>query len=429
MWREIFFKSGLISVIRQMTLLFGQMICLLGQMTSLFRQMSFVVRVMAISLYVVVSSCSGFSFIDEQGDKEGELRVAFNKAGWSASAGVGGSQLQSVSQLQAVSQSQNAVQRSYPDSNSFILTVKRVGGDVVYKGKYGDRPQTFKLSAGNYDVEVVSGSFTAPEFDAPIYSDSGTVVVEEGKVTNLSFLCKQSNGALRLGFSSDFVARFAGYTPEIEDSKGVKDYVYSESRYLYINPGDVTIKLRGGATTGTERFLITKKSISAREMVTLNLHSSSNGGGGGSGSGGESSVITGILIDTTSIWITDDIVVGDKRDGSSRELAIRVEEIAGFVGAKGVWVSGYVAGYLTTASLFSSPPFDVETNIAIADKKGESLRSLCAGVALAAGTVREALNLKSNPTNLGKRVWVKGTITDSYFGLKGINSVTDYVIE
>ncbi|PKO99169.1 MAG: hypothetical protein CVU13_06460 [Bacteroidetes bacterium HGW-Bacteroidetes-8] len=409
MWREIFLKSGLRSVLRQM---------------------NFVVRVMAISLYVVVSSCSGFSFIDE-GDKEGELRVAFNKAGWSTSAGAyeDGSSDTGLVVLQNGSQSQKATQRSYPDSNSFILTVKRVGGDVVYKGKYGDRPQTFKLSAGNYDVEVVSGSFTTPEFDTPIYSDSGTVVVEEGKVTNLSFLCRQSNGALRLGFSSDFVTRFAGYTPEIEDIKGVRDYVYSESRYLYINPGDVTIKLRGGATTGTDRFLITKKSISAREMVTVNLHSSSNGGGGGSGSGGESSVITGILIDTTSIWITDDIVVGDKRDGSSRELAIRVEEIAGFVGAKGVWVSGYVAGYLTTASLFSSPPFDVETNIAIADKKGESLRSLCAGVALAAGSVREALNLKSNPTNLGKKVWVKGTITDSYFGLKGINSVTDYVIE
>ncbi|MDP3437822.1 MAG: DUF6359 domain-containing protein [Bacteroidales bacterium] len=379
-------------------------------------------------LCAVISSCSGFSFIEE-GDKEGELKVAFNKVGWSTSAGAyeDGFNDSGLIVLQNGSQLQNATQRGYPDSNSFILTVKRVGGDVVYKGKYGDRPQTFKLSAGNYDVEVVSGSFTVPEFDAPIYSDSGTVVVEEKKVTNLSFLCRQSNGALRLRFSSDFVTRFAGYIPEIEDSKGVKDYGYSESRYLYINPGDVTIKLRSGTTGGTDRFLITKKSISAREMVTLNLHSSSNGGGGESG--GESSVITGILIDTTSIWITDNIVVGDKRDGSSRELAIRVEEIAGFVGAKGVWVSGYVAGYLTTASLFSSPPFDVETNIAIADTKGESLRSLCAGVALAAGSIRDALNLKSNPSNLGKKVWLKGTITDSYFGLKGVNSVTDYVIE
>jgi len=384
-----------------------------------------------ILLCAVLSSCSGFSFVEDDTEKEGELRFAFNKAGWSINA-IAAEALgtnSGILELQSSYQFQNSVNRAYPDSNSFILTVKRVGGDVVYSDKYGERPKTFKLSVGNYDVEVVSGSFSVPEFDAPLYSDSGTVVVEENKVTNLSFLCRQSNGALRLGFSSDFLSRFAGYIPEIEDIKGVKEYPYNESRYLYVNPGDVTIKLRDGASSGTDRFLITRKSISAREMVSVNLHSSSNGGGGGSGSGGESSVITGILIDTTSIWITDDIVVGDKRDGSSRELAIRVEEIAGFVGAKGVWVSGYVAGYLTTASLFSSPPFDVETNIAVADKKGELVRSLCAGVALASGSVREALNLKSNPSNLGKKVWLKGTITDSYFGLKGINSVTDYVIE
>jgi len=378
-----------------------------------------------ILLCAVLSSCSGFSFVEDDTEKEGELRFAFNKAGWSINAIAA----EGLGTNSGLFQMQNSAQRAYPDSNSFILTVKRVGGDVVYSDKYGERPKTFKLSVGNYDVEVVSGSFSVPEFDAPLYSDSGTVVVEENKVTNLSFLCRQSNGALRLGFSSDFLSRFAGYIPEIEDIKGVKEYPYNESRYLYVNPGDVTIKLRNGASSGTDRFLITRKSISAREMVSVNLHSSSNGGGGGSGSGGESSVITGILIDTTSIWITDDIVVGDKRDGSSRELAIRVEEIAGFVGAKGVWVSGYVAGYLTTASLFSSPPFDVETNIAVADKKGELVRSLCAGVALSAGSVREALNLKSNPSNLGKKVWIKGTITDSYFGLKGINSVTDYVIE
>ncbi len=33
------------------------------------------------------------------------------------------------------------------------------------------------------------------------------------------------------------------------------------------------------------------------------------------------------------------------------------------------------------------------------------------------------------PGRLRKRVWIKGTIVESYFGLKGINSVTDYAIE
>ncbi len=177
----------------------------------------------------------------------------------------------------------------------------------------------------------------------------------------------------------------------------------------------------------SDRVLITRKVLSAREMVTINLHSSTTGSGGGTG--GETTVTTGIVIDTSSVWIKEDITVGDGRDGATKESAWNVDEIASNVGAKGVWVNGYIAGYLTTASLFSVSPFENETNIAIASRTGESNRALCAGVALPSGTIRAALNLKSNPGNLGRRVWIKGTIVESYFGLKGVNSVTDYAIE
>ena len=63
-----------------------------------------------------------------------------------------------------------------------------------------------------------------------------------------------------------------------------------------------------------------------------------------------------------------------------------------------------MAGYLTTASLIFSPPFETETNIALSAVSGERLRVNCAGVALPAGEIRGALNLKSNPDMLGKKV-------------------------
>jgi len=359
-----------------------------------------------------VTSCTGFTFTDEDAHSgKGELALSFTK-------------------VNAITKTTALSARTFPDSNSFMLRIQRVGGDIIYNGKYGERPSSFKLAPGSYDVEVFSNNFSLPEFDSPSYGDSGTVVIEENKVTTLSFMCRQSNGAVKLGFTPAFLARFAGHVPEIEDSKGYKVYPYSEDRFLYLNPGDVVIKLRDpDAASGSGLFIITRKRLSAREMVTVNLHSSSGESGGGGGPGGESSVITGIQIDTTSVWISEDIVVGDKRDGSSRERAVTVDEIAGFVGAKGIWVSGYVAGYLTTASLISSPPFENETNIAIAPFSGSVNRSLCAGVSLSAGGVRDALNLKTNPANLGKRIWIKGSIVESYFGLKGVNSVTDYVIE
>ncbi len=361
----------------------------------------------AVALFF--TSCSGFTFTDDDiHNGKGELALSFTR-------------------VNALTKATASSSRTFPDSNSFILRIQRVGGDTIYNGKYGERPSSFKLAPGSYDVEVCSNNFSLPEFDTPSYGDFGSVVIEENKVTTLSFLCKQSNGAIRLGFTSAFLARFAGHIPEIEDSKGYREYPFSEERFLYLNPGDVVIKLRDpDSPSGSDRFIITRKRLSAREMVTVNLHSSSGESGGGGGPGGESSVITGIQIDTTSVWISEDIVVGDKRDGSSRERAVTVDEIAGFVGAKGIWVSGYVAGYLTTASLISSPPFENETNIAIAPLAGSVNRSLCAGVALTAGAIREALNLKANPSNIGRRIWIKGNITESYFGLKGVNSVTEF---
>jgi len=372
----------------------------------------------------VITSCDGLTIVDNDENATGELKLTFKTVKTAAS----------IMQTSGINPESDLFPSfapgSYPDSNSFILKVKKVGGDYVFNGKYGERPASLKLAAGSYDAKVVSRIFSTPEFDSPCYSDSATVVIEEGKTTTLSFLCRQSNGGVRLGFSSDFKSRFAGYTAEIEDSKGVADYTYSETRFLYLNPGDIAVKLRGPSpTSASDRVLITRKTLSAREMVTVNLHSSTSGSGGGTGTGGESSVTTGIVIDTSSVWIKDDITVGDGRNGLTKESAFTVEDIASHVGAKGVWVTGYIAGYLSTASLFSTSPFDNETNIAIATKRGELTRALCAGVALPSGSIRTALNLKSNPANLGRRVWIKGTIVESYFGLKGINSVTDYAIE
>lgn len=380
---------------------------------------------------VLTSSCSGLTIIDngdsstkeseKENQNEGTLLVSFTKE-----------------------HKTKAYSRDMPDSNLFTLSIKRVDGQVFYEGLYSQRPNELKLAAGNYDLEVYSRDFSVPEFDAPLYYDSGSVVVEEGKTTSISFLCRQSNGAMRLGFTAEFKKRFTGYVPEIEDAKGKADYSYFESRFLYLNPGDVFIRLRsisssggsgssgGSSSSGEESgsFLITRKSIAAMEMVTVNLHSSvADGGGGGDIPPGNSQVFTGILIDTSSVWISENVIVGERNDGSIKELALTVDEIAGYVGAKGVWVSGYVVGYLTQASLISSGPFETETNVAIASAPSEKNREFCAGVALTAGGVRAALNLKSNPGVLGKKVFIKGTIAESYFGLKGVNSVTEYFIE
>ena len=49
-------------------------------------------------------------------------------------------------------------------------------------------------------------------------------------------------------------------------------------------------------------------------------------------------------------------------------------------------------------------------------------------MSLPVGDVRDGLNLVDNPGLLGKRVFLKGNIVASYFGLVGIKDVTEYEI-
>ena len=365
--------------------------------------------IILFSVTLLISSCQGLVFTDDEGDKgdkgdkgSGSLAMKFGEA--------------------AVTK---GVTKEFPDSNSFTLLVKRVDGPVVYNGKYGDRPANMVLVAASYDVSVFSRPFGAPQFDAPCYSDSKTVVVEKDKVTNLQFLCRQSNGAVLLSFTPEFKSRFGLWSTVLSDAAGSVVYPFSENRYLFMNPGEITVRIKQSAVPGdSSGVLLTRRTLLPREMVAINLHSSSSETGGGEGG-----ATAKIVIDTSSIWVKESLVIGNLRDGSSKELALNADELAGYAGLKGVWVCGYIAGYLTTSSLITTAPFDVETNIAIALTPGESLKSRCAGIALPTGAIREALNLKSKPGNLGKKIWVKGTVTDSYFGIRGVNSVTEFATE
>jgi len=311
-----------------------------------------------------------------------------------------------------------AVVRDFPDSNLFVLKITKIGGVVVYEGLYGERPDNIQLEAGSYDVEVVSALFSHPSFDTPCYADKKSVIVEGGVTTNLSLLCKQINSGLRLIFSEAFKARFSGYTPVVADTKGEKDYTYSETKFLYVNPGLIEIKARGAA--GVATVSVNKRELAANEMLTLSLDAI--------GTGAPDSK-SGIVIDTISVWKNDEVVYGQIRDGSSKERALSIGDVDGRIGDKDLWIFGYISGYLTTASLINTAPFSTETNIAIAETIGISDKSKCVGIALPSGAVREALNLKANPGNLGKRLYIKGDIVESYFGIRGINNVEEFALE
>ncbi|MEA4995430.1 MAG: DUF6359 domain-containing protein, partial [Petrimonas sp.] len=66
------------------------------------------------------------------------------------------------------------------------------------------------------------------------------------------------------------------------------------------------------------------------------------------------------------------------------------------------------------------------TSLALAELPGETSGSKTFPVSLPLGEIRDNLNLKTNPGNLGKEVKIKGKI-GTYYGAMGIPDATAYV--
>ncbi len=103
-----------------------------------------------------------------------------------------------------------------------------------------------------------------------------------------------------------------------------------------------------------------------------------------------------------------------------------------------VWVKGYIVGQVAGADLRADAQFGPEftgavyddggvakqgTNLLIAAKADETSTSACLVVQLAAGQIRDVLNLVENPANDGKEVMIKGQLI-KYFGAAGLKNTT-----
>ena len=98
-----------------------------------------------------------------------------------------------------------------------------------------------------------------------------------------------------------------------------------------------------------------------------------------------------------------------------------------------VWVKGYIVGAtLDGAKALSDAVFGTEgvaaSNILIAATTDANTTDACLPVQLPSGSVRSVINLQNHPENLGKEVYLYGTI-EAYFGATGVKNVSDYVLD
>lgn len=306
------------------------------------------------------------------------------------------------------------------DTNDFILTLASVEAldEPLYQGRYADRPTEWFLDPGTYEVSVVSIPFVEPAFDAPQYGDKQLVVVTAGQTVGVTFWAHTLNAGLRFRFTEPFSTVYAGWKVLLTAECGSLDYGLREQRTAYFAPGRLEMLL----TDGQQQQSLGSRFLYEGQVLTLTLSSTEP----------VEDVEAGfsIVVDTSKVWINEDLNLGDLHDGSSRESALTVLELSDHAGKQDVWVVGYVVGGdLTSSSVCFDPPFEKMTNLALAAAPTVRNREECASVELKSGAVREALNLVDHPELYGRRIWICGDVVASYYGLVGVKSISEWIYE
>ncbi len=301
-----------------------------------------------------------------------------------------------------------------PDTNNFILSITNtISGSVIYRGKYSEKPEKISVTEGSYTISVISEEFSTPAFNAPQWGDLQVILLKGGESVNISLLCKQLNSGLRINYSDEFKAKFATSLIHLHSGGDSILYSYDEKRIAYFTPSRVETRISSGVG---ERKLLFARTLRPAEILSVNLSISNDDHIGKQG--------IFITVDTSRVWINEDIIAGNEKDGSSKEKALTVSEAKGWSGAKGVWVKGYiVGGDITSSEILFTPNFTSRTHFAISDKSPETLRANCMAVELKTGKLRDSLNLVDNKALWGKMIWLQGDIVDSYFGLPGLKNI------
>jgi len=122
---------------------------------------------------------------------------------------------------------------------------------------------------------------------------------------------------------------------------------------------------------------------------------------------------------------------GDTKVSSKEEPFTVTEAIKDLSASKSgnYWVKGYIVGYLPannsvmSAAEFCASDTASQTNLVLAPTADETATDNCMAIQLPSGDIRTALNVKSNPGNIGKEVLLYGSL-EKYCGAPGLKSVS-----
>ncbi|MCF0164500.1 MAG: DUF4493 domain-containing protein [Bacteroidales bacterium] len=303
-----------------------------------------------------------------------------------------------------------------PDTNSFILTIANVGGDVIYSGSYGKKPSEIVVPHGTYSIEVVSSVFEKPAFESPCFGDRTTIVASNGKDISVQFLCKMINSGVKINMKENFISQYGGKSVTVSQDGESLDYSTNETRFGYFSQGNAVFSIDGEP--------LFNKVLEEGKLLTLNIDASKE----------SSDTHFSIAIDANVESLSEDIVVGSGysgENGLSAATAFGIESAKKHIGDT-VWVWGYIVGCYngsSATSLSFSSPFESRSNLALSSSKAPSSNKDCFSVSLSTEKLKAALSLADNGAILSKTLFVKGVVEESYFGTQGIKKILDYELK
>lgn len=123
----------------------------------------------------------------------------------------------------------------------------------------------------------------------------------------------------------------------------------------------------------------------------------------------------------------------DPEGNGTEDSPYTVTQIKNGASGTGVWIKGYIVGWVDGKALDENgakftTPATVQTNVLLAASADVKDYTKCIPIQLPTGDVRSAINLQSNPTNLGKTVSLFGNIA-AYFGTSGLKETSKYKID
>lgn len=345
---------------------------------------------------LAVSACQMLGMPDEAQQK-GELRISFNDG-----------------QITRISE-------TVPDTSDFLITVSDSDGGIIYDGSYGASPESIMVDAGSYDIYVRSCDFSKPAFSTPQFGERQCVVVPSGGVCDVKLTCVQMNAGIRLRIDESFLKCCPDAVLFLKSSSGKLMYSFTETRVAYFLPGNVSLMM---SENSVDRILFTRE-LQPRSVLDIAVSAASD-------PDSPSKESISVAVDTTRNWTSESYIIGaDENDeGEDMSRALTVAQALSSIGAEEVWVSGYiVGGDLTSSSASFDPPFASRTNIVLGPRSSTDDRDACLSVNLPSGSVRDGLNLVDNPSLLGRKVYIKGNIVDSYYGMPGLKSVVAFELQ